>query len=241
MVAGLCLSNEESRKIINTKNLASLQLKPSVSDTVTLPYGYYLYVHSQASNLITWSFEGSNKNVEIYLIALDENEYQKAKSGMDFSYYVLSNGRYYADSGDFEVPHSAEWYLLFFNLDLSRQNTDLTYNVEFDPIPFLLELFIIIIVIIIFVLITIIAIIRKRKKKEQERFKEPQAKTIEPANIHIEPKMYSYPKETQPPEKYPIPSVKNHVTFGDIKYCPHCGAKNPISAKFCVECGTSIK
>ncbi len=47
--------------------------------------------------------------VGIYVMAMDSTNYAKFSSSQTWTYYILSNGGYYADSGTFIAPYSAQW------------------------------------------------------------------------------------------------------------------------------------
>ncbi len=228
------------------------KIKPSVSDTLTLYYNYYVAEHDTASHSIKWSFEGSNTYVGITAIAMDYQEFANFKNGNTFTYYWLSHGNYRSDSGEFQVPYSDVWYVIFLNLDPDRQSTSLSYNVVFDPLP-IEAVFIGIIIAIVFIGV-IVAIVKTRSSK---------SRAIQASQIQMPPQqpIYQQPPPQQPvyrqsPQNIPIQAVPKPIneyseqkkiiprvadgSSTQTKFCSYCGAKVEEKIEYCPSCGSKL-
>jgi len=83
---------------------------------------------AEGNDEIDWSFSGSNTFVGVDVFAVDYDNYYNFYNGYSYTYYSLSNGGYYADSGTFTVPYSDDWYIIWANWDSDIQSTSLTYT-----------------------------------------------------------------------------------------------------------------
>ncbi len=193
------------------------------------------HTHGRASNNIKWEFEGSNSYVGIIVLAMDDDEFANFKNKKVYTYYILSNGKYYADSGDFDVPYSDTWYILFFNVDSDRQRTNLSYTVEFDPFP--IETFFIIVIVIIIFGCVIGVVVKKNRARARTTTTQARERPED-----------QYPPQVQPPPQVPSPVIKPPLpqpappkpVEPEEFICTYCGERTTGDAAFCPSCGAKL-
>jgi len=91
--------------------IVSLTQAKTFSGSESLDFLEYLYVwdESKEDETISWSFQGSNSYVGIYVMAMDSYDFDDFYYGFSFFYYELSDGGYYIHSGTFTVPYDETW------------------------------------------------------------------------------------------------------------------------------------
>ncbi|MHA1775941.1 MAG: Loki-CTERM sorting domain-containing protein [Promethearchaeota archaeon] len=80
--------------------------------------------------MVDWEFTGSNTYVGITAMAMDDEQYWDFSNGYSYTYYSLSSGGYWSDSGRFTIPYEDVWYFVFWNYDSDQQPTDLVHSLE---------------------------------------------------------------------------------------------------------------
>lgn len=202
--------------------IVSLTQAKTFSGSESLDFLEYLYVwdESKKDETITWSFQGSNNYVGIYVMAMDSDDFDYFDYGFSLFYYELSDGGYYIHSGTFNVPYDETWYIVFLNDDLDIESTYLDYEVSFNhssSIGLIVGIVVGAIVGLAIVAGIIISINRKKSKGEpiQQPIQQPT-------------------QETQDVEQ-------TSTVDSNVKFCVSCGSKSNVSVAFCENCGAEFK
>ena len=115
-------------KIFSADNTPEIQTVPQSQYADWLYPGDHLFVSGNAfgGDTIVWDFVGSDDTVGIIAMAMDAENYLDFYYGYSFTYWPLSDGSNYVDSGVFNVPYSDEWYVVFDTVGIYE--TYLTYD-----------------------------------------------------------------------------------------------------------------
>ncbi|MHA1720604.1 MAG: PKD domain-containing protein [Promethearchaeota archaeon] len=97
-----------------------------------LDYGDYIsnYGWANGGDIKNWNFEGTNSHIGVIVRIMDSANYNNFQNSLTYSYYEVSDGSYYGDSGEFTVPYQDTWYTVFFNYDPDQQTTIITRQVS---------------------------------------------------------------------------------------------------------------
>ncbi|MEJ2277498.1 MAG: hypothetical protein P8Y70_07090 [Candidatus Lokiarchaeota archaeon] len=80
---------------------------------------------------ISWKFSSSNRNVSITVLIMTEKNFNKFRINLsDYQSFTLSNGNLNKDEGRFKIPFSANWVIIFLNVDPIKQSTEVTYSCD---------------------------------------------------------------------------------------------------------------
>ena len=152
----LCLGSDSVFNEFN-KSTTSLHFNQYKS------YGSYKYNYYD----IKWSFNSSNQNIGITVLALDYLNYQKFEmNDSTVHYYVLSNGMRYQDKDVFSVPYNHFWVILFLNLDPDQESASVTLSVETYLRPLIFYIIPSIVAFSLIFMFILIYVISKKFKKE---------------------------------------------------------------------------
>jgi len=108
---------------------------PKTSAAMWLNYPHYTHLEAMcgAGDVIDWSFTGTNTDVGIYVLIMDDLDYAwfdlyDGDLSVVSEYWILSAGTHYSTYG-WAAPHEHDnWCLVFWNADPDQENTYLTYN-----------------------------------------------------------------------------------------------------------------
>ena len=201
-----------------------------LTTTKSLLYNDYYAVSGNSDDYISWSFDGSSSNIDVHVLIMDSSRYAYFVNdviglGLDTTvngnYLKVSSGTESHDSGEYEVPHSSTWYVIFANVDEDQESTRLDIVVEWDPIyiPFLSDflgfplIFTGVFSIIIFFILCGVVSSSKHKRKP----------------LSTDNKNNPYIPITQLPDEF------------RYFYCLYCGEKLTIDSVFCSRCGSKLK
>jgi hypothetical protein len=199
------------------------QIEPSISGSGYLDYGYAFYDYGYVGYSIKWSFESFNPTVGITVIVMDQDEYQKLINSQSYVSYTISDGSYQKASGAYDVPYPDYWYVLFINLDPDQMQVYITYEVSYVSInPYLVALLIILVLASIGISIGVVVTVRKNHR----------TKTWPTGHIIVPEAHKPLPHAVQPIIKQP--EIRRGL------YCPYCGYKAQLGARFCENCGKEL-
>ena len=211
-------------------NEHELKSASQLSDTITLLHSDYYAVRGESSDYISWRFDGTPSNIDIYVLIMDDSRYDYfyydviglgLAATVNGNYLKVSDGTESQDSGEFEVPYSDTWYVIFANIDNDGDSSRLDIDIEWDPIkiPLLSDflafplIFTGIFSIIIFAIVCGAVSSTKHKRKPQL--------TDNNRNPYI--------RTTEKPEEF------------RYFYCLYCGEKLTMDSVYCSTCGAKLK
>ena len=245
-------------------------VNPKSSHQEWVDYNHYVAVYGSAGDgyRIYWEFSGSNSYVGITVYAMDSSNYADFRDGYSYSYDELSDGSYYASSGNFYPSYTSTWYIVFINWDPDQQTTYLTYSgtthspvTNGGPNIGLIITLAVVIPAVVAIVIVVIVVTRKKAKRKAELERKPiieaavvkQQVVTEPVKPAAEkppvitepvkPAVQKPPIITEPVkpavQKPPIITKPVKPVKTKVVFCPSCGEK--VEGTFCTQCGIEIQ
>lgn len=201
--------------------------------TMSISYNDYSVIGASSSDYIKWEIDGSPSYVDIIVLVMDSSKYSYfindviglgLATTVSGNYIKLSDGTMSEDSGQYDVPHSSIWYIVFVNLDNQQSSTNLYYKVEWDPIDlaflnifsdFPLFFIGVFAVVLSFILCGVVSLSSMNRKPVSTNYKNPYISVAQQ-------------KEALRPEEI------------EYFYCMYCGEKLTKDSVFCSQCGANL-
>ncbi|MHA1371713.1 MAG: PKD domain-containing protein [Promethearchaeota archaeon] len=99
---------------------------------IRVNYTQWVYIYwlssTDGGDIINWAFQGTNPSVGITAMAMDSASFSNLVASNPFTYYPLSGGTLTSDSGNFTVPYTDSWYIVFANNDIDQEPTDIIWS-----------------------------------------------------------------------------------------------------------------
>ena len=144
--------------------------------SATLEYGEYFYATKGRTigigGFVDWSFTGDNAFVGIEVWIMDETNFLLFQAENPAAVgYEESDGSYISDSGSFDFPNDAIWYIIIMHNDGAAilETTTLDITVDFVGGGLVLGILLAIIIVpivVVVVVITLVIVLILRKKKQ---------------------------------------------------------------------------